>query len=224
MRATAASCPRSPRGRTSRRSPDARAALAEAGVELGDIDAVAVTRGPGLAGALMVGVGAAKALALALEKPLYAVNHLVGHVGADLLEARRPLERPTSPCSSQAGTPRCARADLVYDVELLGETIDDAAARLRQGGAAARPALPRRPRDRARCRVGDPPTSGSQGGSPSRKTWGAPLRLLVLGAQDGGRASGRAVRGCRRAGTGGCRGQFPRGGRRRSGRESGRRL
>jgi N6-L-threonylcarbamoyladenine synthase len=66
-------------------TPTITAALAEAGVTLDEIDAIAVTSGPGLAGALMVGVGAAKALALATEKPIYAVNHLVGHVGADVL-------------------------------------------------------------------------------------------------------------------------------------------
>ncbi|HEV7955961.1 MAG TPA: tRNA (adenosine(37)-N6)-threonylcarbamoyltransferase complex transferase subunit TsaD, partial [Marisediminicola sp.] len=66
-------------------TPAIEAALAEAGVSLAAIDAVAVTSGPGLAGALMVGVGAAKALAVALNRPLYAVNHLVGHVGADVL-------------------------------------------------------------------------------------------------------------------------------------------
>ncbi|MGC8040625.1 tRNA (adenosine(37)-N6)-threonylcarbamoyltransferase complex transferase subunit TsaD, partial [Salmonella enterica] len=63
--------------------PSIDAALAEAGVTLDEIDAVAVTSGPGLAGALMVGVGAAKGLAVALDKPLYAVNHLVGHIAAD---------------------------------------------------------------------------------------------------------------------------------------------
>ena len=67
--------------------PTLDAALAEAGVGLHDLDAIAVTAGPGLAGALMVGVGAAKALAIALDKPLYGVNHLVGQVGADLLRA-----------------------------------------------------------------------------------------------------------------------------------------
>jgi len=65
--------------------PTLEAALAEAGVALDELDAIAVTSGPGLAGALMVGVGAAKALAISLGIPLYAVNHLVGHVGADLL-------------------------------------------------------------------------------------------------------------------------------------------
>src|SRR6478736_10501668 len=65
--------------------PTIRTALAEASVSLDDLDAVAVTSGPGLAGALMVGVGAAKALALALDTPLYGVNHLVGHVGVDVL-------------------------------------------------------------------------------------------------------------------------------------------
>lgn len=64
-------------------TPAIRQALAQADVELADLDAIAVTSGPGLAGALMVGIGAAKALALALDKPLYAINHLVGHVGAD---------------------------------------------------------------------------------------------------------------------------------------------
>ena len=62
--------------------PSIEAALAEASVQLSDIDAIAVTSGPGLAGALMVGVGAAKALSVSLEKPLYAVNHLVGHIAA----------------------------------------------------------------------------------------------------------------------------------------------
>ena len=78
---------------------------------LEDLDAIAVTSGPGLAGALMVGVGAAKALAVSLGKPLYAVNHLVGHVGADLLHARGgPGSRSScrrSRCWSRAATPRC---------------------------------------------------------------------------------------------------------------------
>jgi N6-L-threonylcarbamoyladenine synthase len=108
-------------------TPTLREALDRAGVTLGDIDAVAVTSGPGLAGALMVGVGAAKALALALDKPLYAVNHLVGHVGADVLD-ERPLELPTIALLVSGGhTSLLLVRDLVSDVELLGETIDDAA-------------------------------------------------------------------------------------------------
>ncbi|MFD3446897.1 tRNA (adenosine(37)-N6)-threonylcarbamoyltransferase complex transferase subunit TsaD [Microbacteriaceae bacterium 4G12] len=112
--------------------PTIRAALAEADVSLEDIDAVAVTSGPGLAGALMVGVGAAKALALALDRPLYAVNHLVGHVGADLLRADgsegAELELPTIALLVSGGhTSLLLVRDLVSDVELLGETIDDAA-------------------------------------------------------------------------------------------------
>ena len=112
--------------------PTIRAALAEADVRLEDIDAVAVTSGPGLAGALMVGVGAAKALAVALDRPLYAVNHLVGHVGADLLRADgsegAELELPTIALLVSGGhTSLLLVRDLVSDVELLGETIDDAA-------------------------------------------------------------------------------------------------
>src|SRR5215468_268969 len=68
-------------------------ALATAGVRLGQVDAIAVTAGPGLAGALQVGVCAAKAYALALGKPLYAVNHLAAHIAVDQLE-HGPLPRP----------------------------------------------------------------------------------------------------------------------------------
>ena len=108
--------------------PTISAALEEADVELADVDAVAVTSGPGLAGALMVGVGAAKALALALDRPIYAVNHLVGHVGADLLDDEAPLETPTVALLVSGGhTSLLLVRDLVTDVELLGETIDDAA-------------------------------------------------------------------------------------------------
>ena len=66
--------------------PTVRAGLPEAGVSLGDVDAVAVTSGPGLTGALLVGVAAAKALALGLDRPLYGVNHLAAHVAVDQLE------------------------------------------------------------------------------------------------------------------------------------------
>lgn len=108
-------------------TPAIRQALAQADVELADLDAIAVTSGPGLAGALMVGIGAAKALALALDKPLYAINHLVGHVGADVLD-EQPLEYPTIALLVSGGhTSLLLVRDLISDVELLGETIDDAA-------------------------------------------------------------------------------------------------
>lgn len=118
-------------------TPTIERAVADAGVRLADLDAIAVTCGPGLAGALMVGVSAAKALALSLGVPLYAVNHLVGHVGADLLhgeglrEMSGPvgeLETPTVALLVSGGhTSLLLVRDLVSDVELLGETIDDAA-------------------------------------------------------------------------------------------------
>src|SRR5260370_13443248 len=66
-----------------------RQALVEAGQTYQSIDAIAVTQGPGLAGALLVGISFAKALAFALEKPLLAVNHLEGHIHAVLLEQRQ---------------------------------------------------------------------------------------------------------------------------------------
>lgn len=107
--------------------PAIEAAVAEAGVSLQDLDAVAVTSGPGLAGALMVGVGAAKALAVSLGKPLYAVNHLVGHIAADILTGD-DVEYPTVALLVSGGhTSLLLVRDLVSDVEMLGETMDDAA-------------------------------------------------------------------------------------------------
>jgi len=107
--------------------PAIREALKTAQVSLEDLDAIAVTNGPGLAGALMVGVGAAKALAVATGKPIYAVNHLVGHVGVDVLK-RGQVETPTIALLVSGGhTSLLLVRDLLDDVELLGETIDDAA-------------------------------------------------------------------------------------------------
>jgi N6-L-threonylcarbamoyladenine synthase len=101
-------------------------ALHDAKLSMDDIDAIAVTNGPGLAGALMVGVGAAKALAVASGKPIYAVNHLVGHVGVDVLEGE--LELPTIALLVSGGhTSLLLVKNLLDDVTLLGETIDDAA-------------------------------------------------------------------------------------------------
>lgn len=109
--------------------PVLQQALSEANVQLDDLDAIAVTAGPGLAGALMVGVGAAKALAQATGKPLYGVNHLVGHVAADLLrEDAAPIEFPAIALLVSGGHTSLIRVnDLTGDSEMLGETIDDAA-------------------------------------------------------------------------------------------------
>jgi N6-L-threonylcarbamoyladenine synthase len=109
--------------------PAITTAVTEAGVSLADIDAIAVTSGPGLSGALMVGVGAAKALAISLGVPFYAVNHLVGHVGADILrDDDSDIELPTVALLVSGGhTSLLLVRDLIDNVELLGETIDDAA-------------------------------------------------------------------------------------------------
>jgi N6-L-threonylcarbamoyladenine synthase len=102
-------------------------ALKTAQLSINEIDAIAVANGPGLAGALMVGVGAAKALAVATGKPIYAVNHLVGHVGVDVLE-RGEVQTPTIALLVSGGhTSLLLVRNLLDDVELLGETIDDAA-------------------------------------------------------------------------------------------------
>ena len=98
-----------------------------AGIRLADVDAVAVTSGPGLAGALLVGVAAAKALALGLGKPLYGVNHLAAHVAVDQLE-HGALPEPVLAMLVSGGHSSLLRvADVTTGVEPLGSTIDDAA-------------------------------------------------------------------------------------------------
>ncbi len=107
--------------------PTIERACREAGVELTDVDAVAVTSGPGLVGALLVGVAAAKALALTLDKPLYGVNHLSAHVAVDQLE-HGALPEPCVALLVSGGHSSLLRvADVTADIQLLGATIDDAA-------------------------------------------------------------------------------------------------
>jgi N6-L-threonylcarbamoyladenine synthase len=102
-------------------------ALAAAGVRLGQVDAIAVTAGPGLAGALQVGVCAAKAYALALGRPLYAVNHLAAHIAVDQLE-HGPLPRPVVALLVSGGHSSLLLVnDVAGEVVPLGATIDDAA-------------------------------------------------------------------------------------------------
>ncbi|MPR00231.1 tRNA (adenosine(37)-N6)-threonylcarbamoyltransferase complex transferase subunit TsaD [Modestobacter sp. I12A-02628] len=107
--------------------PTVHRALADAGVTLGDVDAVAVTAGPGLTGALLVGVAAAKAYALALDRPLYGVNHLAAHVAVDELEHGRLAEPSIAMLVSGGHSSLLLVPDLSQDVQPLGQTIDDAA-------------------------------------------------------------------------------------------------
>ncbi|MFI7021593.1 tRNA (adenosine(37)-N6)-threonylcarbamoyltransferase complex transferase subunit TsaD [Micromonospora sp. NPDC049900] len=107
--------------------PTMRRALTEAGVTLADIDAIAVTAGPGLAGALLVGVAAAKGYAVAAEKPVYGVNHLAAHVAVDTLE-HGPLPEPAIALLVSGGHSSLLLVDdLAHGVTPLGATIDDAA-------------------------------------------------------------------------------------------------
>ena len=206
--------------------PTIERACETAGIALHDVDAIAVTSGPGLAGALLVGVAAAKALALGLGKPLYGVNHLAAHVAVDQLE-HGPLPEPCLALLVSGGHSSLLRVtDVTGGIDPLGATIDDAAgeafdkvARLlglpfpggphidrvaRDGDSVydrlpARPDLPPRPR-------------------------AAPLRLLVLRAQDRGRPLGRGPGALRRAGAGRRRrGVVPGGRLRRAGPQGARR-
>ncbi|MGL5824285.1 MAG: tRNA (adenosine(37)-N6)-threonylcarbamoyltransferase complex transferase subunit TsaD, partial [Nocardioides sp.] len=107
--------------------PTIERACQTADVRLADVDAIAVTSGPGLVGALLVGVASAKALALALGKPLYGVNHLSAHVAVDQLE-HGPLPEPCVALLVSGGHSSLLLVeDVTLGVEPLGATIDDAA-------------------------------------------------------------------------------------------------
>jgi N6-L-threonylcarbamoyladenine synthase len=107
--------------------PTVHRALDTAGVGLADLDAIAVTSGPGLAGALLVGVAAAKAYALALDVPLYGVNHLAAHVAVDVLE-HGPLPEPCIAMLVSGGHSSVLLVDdVTQTMEPLGQTVDDAA-------------------------------------------------------------------------------------------------
>lgn len=111
-------------------APITRRALADAGVTLGDVDAIAVTHGPGLAGSLLVGVNFAKGLSMGLGLPLVGVNHLEGHVYAAWLLEEDPSKTPGFPllCLLASG----GHTDMLLmeghgQYRLLGRTRDDAA-------------------------------------------------------------------------------------------------
>ncbi len=114
--------------------PVVRQALAEAGQTYESVDAIAVTQGPGLAGALLVGISYAKALAFALDKPLIAVNHLEGHIHAVLLERRQikngELHFPVLALVVSGGHTHLYLAqvrDHLWTYRNIGRTRDDAA-------------------------------------------------------------------------------------------------
>jgi len=106
--------------------PTMRRALDIAGVQLSDVDAIAVTAGPGLAGALLVGVAAAKGYAVAAEKPIYGVNHLAAHVAVDTLEHGALPEPSIALLVSGGHSSLLLVDDLARGVTPLGATIDDA--------------------------------------------------------------------------------------------------
>lgn len=108
--------------------PVVHAVVSEAGLNLSDIDAVAVTRGPGLMGSLLVGLSFAKSLALALNRPLIEVNHMQGHVLAHFIDSplQKKPEFPFLCLTVSGGHTQLVLVKDYLDFELLGETIDDA--------------------------------------------------------------------------------------------------
>ncbi|NEG69052.1 tRNA (adenosine(37)-N6)-threonylcarbamoyltransferase complex transferase subunit TsaD [Bifidobacterium choloepi] len=107
--------------------PVVNQALADAGLELGDVDAIAVSAGPGLAGCLAVGVSGAKALAWAANKPLYGINHVIGHIAVTQLQFGPFPEDTLALIVSGGHTSLLHVQDVARHVDVVGTTLDDAA-------------------------------------------------------------------------------------------------
>ncbi|GAB2505300.1 tRNA (adenosine(37)-N6)-threonylcarbamoyltransferase complex transferase subunit TsaD [Promicromonospora xylanilytica] len=107
--------------------PTIQRALGEADVDLSEVDAVAVTAGPGLVGPLTIGASAAKALSIGLNKPLYGVNHVIGHACVDQLVDGPLPERAMALVVSGGHSSLLMVNDIATDVTELGSTLDDAA-------------------------------------------------------------------------------------------------
>ena len=107
-------------------NPVIRKALEDAGVTLDDIDAIGVTYGPGLVGALLVGVAEAKAIAFAKNKPLVGVHHIEGHISANYVE-NKELEPPFVALVVSGGHTHLVKVNDYGEYEIVGRTRDDAA-------------------------------------------------------------------------------------------------
>ena len=107
--------------------PALNRALKTAKVSIKDIDAIAVTAGPGLVGALLVGTSTAAAIALALDKPLFGVNHLAAHISVDYLTHDNPLDPTIALLVSGGHSSILHINDITSSVTSLGSTMDDAA-------------------------------------------------------------------------------------------------
>lgn len=108
-------------------APVVSKALADASMTLGDIDAIAVSAGPGLAGCLAVGVSGAKALAWAAGKPLYGINHVIGHIAVTQLQFGAFPEDTLALIVSGGHTSLLHVRDVTRDIDVVGTTLDDAA-------------------------------------------------------------------------------------------------
>jgi len=171
-------------------------ALDETGLDVGDLDGVAVTVGPGLVGALLVGMAAAKAISLAAKKPLVGVNHLEAHYWANFLEHGKP-EPPYVTLIVSGGHTMLVHVPELFRHVVLGQTLDDAAgeafdkvARMLGLGFPGGPALD------AAARTGDPtairfPRAMEDSGDLDFSMSG--LKTAVLRYVKGERAAGRDI-------------------------------
>ncbi len=152
--------------------PAIEGATKSAGIKLHDIDAIAVTGGPGLVGALLVGVASASGLAHGLGKPLYGVNHLAAHISVDYVTHQDPLDPTIALLVSGGHSSLLQVNDITGDIKKLGATMDDAAgeafdkiARILELGFPGGPAIDREARD------GDPDAIDFPRGLTTSQDW-----------------------------------------------------
>src|ERR1700746_1156298 len=172
-------------------------AIATAGVRPEEIDAVAVTAGPGLAGALLVGVAAAKAYAFALGKPLYGVNHLAAHIAVDQLEHGTLPSPAVALLVSGGHSSLLLVPDVAEEVIPLGATIDDAAgeaydkvARVLGLPFPGGPPIDKAARDGDAAAIAFPRAKDDDG---TLDSWFASLRTAVAGWVEARRTAGEPV-------------------------------
>ena len=167
-------------------------ALADANMTLSDVDAIAVSAGPGLAGCLAVGVSGAKSLAWAANKPIYGINHVIGHIAVTQLQFG-PFPKDTLALIVSGGhTSLLHVEDVARHIDVVGTTLDDAA------GASAWFPVSRRPAHRPSRAAGQPTCHQSASGPYTRQGGAAAsVRFQFLRREDGRGALDRTAAGGR---------------------------
>ena len=173
-------------------------ALADANMTLSDVDAIAVSAGPGLAGCLAVGVSGAKSLAWAANKPIYGINHVIGHIAVTQLQFGPFPEDTLALIVSGGHTSLLHVEDVARHIDVVGTTLDDAAGECFDKVARLLGFLSGRTAYRPSCAVGRPACHQSAAGTHPRQSGpAASVRFQLFRRENGRRALDRGTAGAR---------------------------